>query len=211
MWGFRNKTFPGFVPASWKRGKLNITCLVQCCIVSPQKSSHWLCDKCSKKWCRIWGHFSWMCFQRSCNYNFPLKLLTESSSLQLLAWQPAQCSVSSSSSSSHPGSQKCSISGSSSALWGCALGLPPWDLYLQVSLCCHDLWLKVRLHQASRFVISLPLVPLKDSVTWISPLCLLLQLQKLNLAQYQSQVFNMSKVNIANMCISGKFIYNKIL
>lgn len=166
--------------ASWKRGKTTITCLVQCCIVFPQKSSHWLCDKCRRKWC---SHFSWMCFQRSCIYNFPLKLLSESSSLQLLPWQAAQCSASSCFSSSHHGSQKCSIRGSSSALHSCAAGLPPRDPCLQGSLSYHDLWLKVRLHQASRFVINLPVVPLKDSVTWICPLlCLLLQLQKLSIA-----------------------------
>lgn len=126
--------------ASWKRGKPNVTCLVPCCNVSPQKSSGWLCDKCSKKWCRIWGHFSWRCSQRSCNYNCPLKLLSESSSL--LAWQPAQCSVSFVLLFLPSWVPKIRISGSNCALQGCAGGLPPWDPYLQLSLSYHDLCLK---------------------------------------------------------------------
>lgn len=150
--------------ASWKRGNPTITCLVLCWTVSPQKSSGWLCDKCSKKWCRIWGHFSWRCSQRSCNYNCPLKLLSESSSL--LAWQPAQCSMSSCSSSSLHGSQKRG-SVAPTVPWGLCWGAATMDPYLQLILSYHGLCLKVRLPQASRFVISLPGAPLKDSA-WSS-------------------------------------------
>lgn len=65
-----------FVSANWKGGKPNITGLLARCAVCLQKSSYWLYDKCSKKsWCGIWGRFRCTCFQRSCNYDLPLKLL----------------------------------------------------------------------------------------------------------------------------------------